>query len=155
MTKENYRKLACAIALATGFASLPGISSAEEGNGTGTAAAAQAVAADGISRGEFVRVGAKVRIRPFRAYMQYVEPASNARGMNRAAAADGDDLPDVLTVRLIGADGELNGIGTIDMRTGQVTFDPEAWYSMDGVRLPGRPTAKGVYVNNGHKVVIK
>ncbi len=45
MTKENYRKLACAIALATGFASLPGISSAEEGNGTGTAAAAQAVAA--------------------------------------------------------------------------------------------------------------
>ena len=29
-----------------------------------------------------------------------------------------------------------------------------AWYSLDGVRLSGKPTKKGVYVRNGKKVVI-
>ena len=42
MTKKNYRKLACAVALATSFASLPGVSSAEEGNEPETAVTAQA-----------------------------------------------------------------------------------------------------------------
>jgi hypothetical protein len=127
---------------------------------------AQAVEADHISRGEFVRVGAKVRIRPFRAYMQYV--ATNARtatphpsrggaggGVRNSAAADAADLPDVLTVRLIGADGELTGIGQMDTRTGQVTFDPNAWYTVGGHRLPSKPTPPGVYINNGRKVAIK
>lgn len=34
-------------------------------------------------------------------------------------------------------------------------FDAGAWYSLDGRRLNGQPTQKGVYVNNGRKVVIK
>ena len=114
---------------------------------------AQAVTADGISQGEFVRVGTNVRIRPFRAFMQYVEPA-NARDMNRIAA-DSNEMPDVLTVRLIGADGEVTGIGQMDTRTGLLTFDPNAWYTTDGRRLPSKPTAKGVYVNNGKKIMIK
>ena len=29
------------------------------------------------------------------------------------------------------------------------------WYTLDGRRLNGKPTTKGVYVNSGHKVVIK
>ena len=29
------------------------------------------------------------------------------------------------------------------------------WYSLDGRRLSGKPTQKGVYINNGKKVVIK
>ena len=31
----------------------------------------------------------------------------------------------------------------------------DAWYSLDGRRLEGKPTKKGVYLNNGHKVIIK
>lgn len=34
-------------------------------------------------------------------------------------------------------------------------FDAGAWYSLDGRRLNGQPTQKGVYVNSGRKVVIK
>ena len=34
-------------------------------------------------------------------------------------------------------------------------FDAGAWYSLDGRRLNGQPTQKGVYVNNGRKVVVK
>ena len=31
----------------------------------------------------------------------------------------------------------------------------DAWYTLDGRRLNGKPTAKGLYVNSGRKVVIK
>jgi len=29
------------------------------------------------------------------------------------------------------------------------------WYTLDGRRLSGKPMARGIYVNNGRKVVIK
>ena len=29
------------------------------------------------------------------------------------------------------------------------------WYSLDGRRLSGKPTQKGIYINNGRKIVIK
>ena len=31
----------------------------------------------------------------------------------------------------------------------------EGWYSLDGRKLNGRPTAKGIYINNERKIVIK
>ena len=31
----------------------------------------------------------------------------------------------------------------------------DAWYSLAGVRLSGKPTQRGIYINNGNKVVIK
>lgn len=33
--------------------------------------------------------------------------------------------------------------------------DHGGWYSLDGRQLQGRPTAKGVYINNGHLVVVR
>ena len=47
--------------------------------------------------------------------------------------------------------GEVTGIGVIDK--GQLTND--IWYDLNGRKLQGRPTKKGVYINNGRKVVIK
>lgn len=32
---------------------------------------------------------------------------------------------------------------------------PDAWYTLDGRRLSGKPSQKGVYINGGKKVVIK
>ncbi len=29
------------------------------------------------------------------------------------------------------------------------------WFTLDGRRLSSKPTAKGIYINNGHKVVMK
>ena len=34
-------------------------------------------------------------------------------------------------------------------------FKPDGWYSLDGRRLGSKPTAPGLYINNGRKVVIK
>lgn len=31
----------------------------------------------------------------------------------------------------------------------------EAWYTLDGRRLAGKPSSKGIYINNGNKIIIK
>jgi hypothetical protein len=116
---------------------------------------AQAVEEQGISQGEFVKVGAYVRIKPMRCYLKYKNGSANyvgAPGMNRAA---GEELPETIKVRLISANGEVTAIGTLQTTTGEVTFDKDAWYSLDGRRIEGKPSKKGIYVNNGHKVIIK
>ena len=113
----------------------------------------------GITQGQFVKVGSYVRIKPMRAYLQYIGSDSqfaNARSLTRAAATTSDDtLPETIGVRLISANGEVTGIGTLHTRTGEVSFDSEAWYTLDGKRLNAKPNTKGIYVNNGKKVVIK
>ena len=115
------------------------------------------VAKDGINVGDFVKVKSGARIRPMGCYLLWSnEPnAAKARALTRGAAATEEELPQSITVRLVGSNGETNGIGTIDTKTGEVTFDSEAWYTLDGVRLDGKPTQKGLYINNGRKIVIK
>ena len=114
---------------------------------------------DDITQGQFVKVGSYVRIKPMRAYLEYSGTDSqfaNARSLTRAAATTSDDtLPETIGVRLISANGEVTAIGTLYTRTGEVSFDSEAWYTLDGKRLNAKPNTKGIYVNNGKKVVIK
>lgn len=108
-----------------------------------------------ISQGEFVKVGAYVRVKPMRCYLKYKnggEDYAGARAMTRATAAD-EPLPETIKVRLIGANGEVTAIGTLHTQTGEVVLD--GWYTLDGTRLSGQPTRKGIYVNNGKKVIIK
>ena len=50
------------------------------------------------------------------------------------------------------ADGSTTAINAI---TGEVINNAEGWYSIDGMKLNAQPTQKGVYINNGKKVVIK
>ncbi len=106
--------------------------------------------ANGIYQGEFVKVGDYVRIKPMRCYLEN-ESFAGARGANRAA----EQLPETIKVRLVSANGEVTGIGTISTKTGEGTIDNGAWYSLDGRRIEGKPSTKGIYVNNGKKVVIK
>ncbi len=110
----------------------------------------------GISQGEFVKVGAYVKVKPMRAYLKYKNGAENYAGVRAlSGSAAGEALPERIKVRLIGADGEVTGIGMLETQTGEVSFDPEAWYTLDGKRLSGKPTEKGIYVNNGKKVIVK
>ena len=51
-------------------------------------------------------------------------------------------------------DEEATGIITVN-GSGLTVGDSDAWYSLDGVRLSGKPTQRGIYINNGNKVVIK
>lgn len=47
--------------------------------------------------------------------------------------------------------GGGNGISTATA----TTINNESWYTLDGRLLQSKPSTKGIYVNNGHKVVIK
>ncbi len=110
----------------------------------------------GIHVGDFVRVASGAKIRPMCAYLKWKGSIpNNARALTRAATNDETELPQRITVRLIGADGVLTGIGEIDTRTGDITFDAEGWYTLDGIRLNGKPVQSGIYINNGKKVSIK
>ena len=110
-----------------------------------------------VVAGDFVRAKSGAKIRPTSCYLMWTgyEPDyAPARGLTRSAAAT-EELPQSITVKLISASGETTAIGTLDTKTGEVTFDNEAWYTLDGVRLSGKPSSKGIYINNGKKVVIK
>ena len=50
-------------------------------------------------------------------------------------------------------DDETTGISTTDFT--DYTDGADAWYSLDGRKLAGKPTQRGIYVNNGKKIVIK
>ena len=108
-----------------------------------------------VEAGQFVRFTTSAFIKPMRCYLSYVgtETPAPARGLTRAAATD--NLPQSITVRLVSRNGETTAIGEIDTKTGKMTFDSEAWYTLDGVRLSGKPSTKGIYINNGRKIVIK
>ena len=110
-----------------------------------------------VEVGDFVKVASGAKIRPMGCYLLWSDTPNGSsapsRGMNRAASTE--ELPDRITVRLIGADGVLTGIGEIDTRTGDITFDAEGWYTLDGIRLNGKPVQSGIYINNGKQVSIK
>ena len=129
----------------------------EVGKVYGFAGASKKVDGKLVEAGEFVRAKIGAKIRSTSCYLKWVEPQTDyapARGMTRGAAAD-EELPQRITVKLVSANGETTAIGTLDTKTGEVSFDSEAWYTLDGVRLSGKPSTKGIYINNGKKIVIK
>ena len=105
-----------------------------------------------VEAGQFVRFTTGAFIKPMRCYLSYVgtEAPAPAPRMNRAAS---NDLPATITVRLVSRSGEVTAIGTLDTKTGEVSFD--GWYDMNGLKLDSKPTKKGLYINNGKKIVIK
>ena len=113
------------------------------------------VAKTDIEVGDFVRVASGAKIRPMCCYLLWndMPNAANARALTRGTAATDEELPQRITVKLVSASGETTAIGEIDMQTGE--FDFSGWYTLDGVKLSSKPSTKGIYINNGKKVVIK
>jgi hypothetical protein len=51
-------------------------------------------------------------------------------------------------------DGEETGIISVH-DSGFTVNGSDMWYTLDGRKLQGKPTQRGIYINNGKKVVIK
>ncbi len=49
---------------------------------------------------------------------------------------------------------ETNAIQTL-IRENQSQYKDDNWYTLDGIRLNGRPIQKGIYIRHGHKVSIE
>lgn len=57
---------------------------------------------------------------------------------------------------LIFEDGQTTGISTVNMSADDNSaISSDVWYTLQGTRLPAKPTAAGIYINGGRKVVIK
>jgi hypothetical protein len=80
------------------------------------------------------------QIRSCRAYFSvpYINGHAEAKARAFALSFDGE---------------ETTGILEVSANSNEVKDD--IWYSLDGVRLSGKPTQRGLYINNGKKVVIK
>ena len=106
-----------------------------------------------VKAGEFVYAKEGAAVPPLRCYLTYKngELFNGARTMTRGEVDE--DVPHSIIVRLLGADGEPTNVVSMDIQTGEISTD--GWYSMDGVKLQGKPTKKGLYIHNGKKEIVK
>ena len=132
----------------------------EIGKVYGFAGATKEVDGKPVVAGDFVRAKSGAKIRPTSCYLMWTgyEPDDSDTNAAKAAVASGimatmQELPQTITVRLVDANGETTGIGEIDTKTGDITFD--GWWTLDGIRLDGKPAKSGMYINNGKKVMIE
>ncbi|MDY6328675.1 MAG: hypothetical protein SPL51_04245, partial [Lachnospiraceae bacterium] len=58
-----------------------------------------------------------------------------------------------LTIYVEEPDGSTTAISTINAEG--VAVPAEGWYTLNGVKLQGVPTEKGIYIHNGKKLVVK
>jgi hypothetical protein len=54
-----------------------------------------------------------------------------------------------------GEDGTETGIISMEDGGWKMEDVNDSWYDMSGRKLDGKPTKKGIYINNGRKVIIK
>ncbi len=85
-----------------------------------------------ISNNQFWHATGKVNIKPFRAYLESTKAVSSAIG-------------------LMVDDGETTGMLNVNVNANA----NRNWYTLDGRLLNGRPTAKGIYIHNGRKEVVR
>jgi len=52
-------------------------------------------------------------------------------------------------------DGSVTAIKGVSVDSRNTNMNAEGWYNLNGVKLPGAPTKKGIYIQNGKKVVIR
>ena len=89
----------------------------------------------GIRVGEFAKVDKGMTLKPFQAYLRI--HASEA--VESLVIDWGDGTTSI---------GSLTLVPSPEGKGGE-------WYSVDGLRLNGKPTRRGVYIHHGNKVVIK
>ena len=68
---------------------------------------------------------------------------------------DGSAAAPVNSFNIDFSDGETTGIETLNIERG--TWNDDSWYTLDGHKIANgqKPTAKGLYIHNGKKQVIK
>ena len=110
---------------------------------------ASAVSNQSIEAGTFVRFVQGASLAPYRARLIYsgTDDILKSRGLDSDSNAS---LPAYIRVRIVKSDDKTTGIESL--RNGSTN---EKWTTLNGIRLQKRPTQKGIYIFNGHKVVVK
>ena len=79
-------------------------------------------------------------IAPFEAYIDMSSVPAGARS---------------ITFNFEDIDGTVTAIKSINAENLNKNMSREGWYNLNGVKLQGAPTQKGIYIQNGQKVVVK
>lgn len=110
---------------------------------------------DGVA-GTFKKTGPGAYIHPMMAYLTKNQPQalkrSNALSTQALSKAQ-ESLPDELDVEIVNEEEKTLAIGKLNTVTGK--FQIDRWFDLNGKLLKGKPTSKGVYYNNGKKVLVK
>ena len=77
---------------------------------------------------------------PFEAYIDMSSLSNEARNM---------------TFYVEELDGSVTAINGITKEVIGTKLNVDGWYTLNGVKLQSAPTQKGIYINNGKKIVIK
>lgn len=86
-------------------------------------------------------------VNPFRAYFRL-------NGLTVGALTDPSATVRAFVLNF--GESEATGVKSIGSKTiYSLLFDADAWYTTSGVKLQAKPKQRGVYINNGRKVVIK
>lgn len=106
-----------------------------------------------VEAGDFVQFAEGAWIRPMRSYLTYTGTDSPWTTTNAPAhRASSGDMPSSISVVLVNADGSTTILTPGPSLTGDGS---DYWFTLDGRKLDKHPTQKGVYINNGRKVVVK
>ena len=102
--------------------------------------------------GQFVKVGSGASIDPNRAYLKrIVAQQAPALGGN----GQGDmEMPSAMRVVILD-NGETTSLSEELRVKSEDIATAEGWYTIDGRKLDKQPTAKGLYIHNGRKEVIR
>jgi hypothetical protein len=106
-----------------------------------------------VAAGEFVKAKEGAGVKPMRCYLTYKDNQEfvGARAVTRGID---ENLPQSITVKFVSSTGNTTAIATLNTLTGEITID-DAWYTLSGTRLPGKPSQRGIYINKGKAVYIK
>ena len=77
---------------------------------------------------------------PFEAYIDMSQVPNEARNM---------------TFYVEEIDGTVTAINGVTKEVIGTNLNADGWYTLNGVKLQSAPTVKGIYINNGKKIVIK
>ena len=92
-----------------------------------------------LSKGEWVCPFSNVKkFAPLNAYLKYSIPRTPA---NQAPLITVEDENGTTAIMSVAADGRF--------------VEADGWYTLNGVKLQGVPTEKGIYIRNGKKIVVK
>ena len=113
----------------------------------------------GISNTLFYPNGAgNVSVKSFRAYFQL----NGVLAASDSSDDDGDDDDEIyvpgggdVKVFVMDIEDDATSLNEELRMKNEESADAKDWYSLDGIRLNGKPSVSGVYVNDGRKVVIK
>ena len=92
-----------------------------------------------LSGGKFYYSTGQTKMKGFRCYFDFYDVLSEVDNMTAGAKIS------------LSIGDETTGVESVECRTDS----SEGWYTLDGIKLNGEPTKKGIYIYNGKKVVKK